>query len=43
MVAAYRKNNNIPDPEDEITTTDDLDDLYAAFGEVVKANPEEWH
>jgi len=41
MVEAYKKRNGIK--EEDITTTEDLDDLYSAAGHRMAENPEAWH
>lgn len=39
-LAAWKVQNGIVDGD--ITSTDDLDDLYAAAGDIIKADPEAW-
>lgn len=40
LLSAFRQKHGLSEPD--ITSADDLDDLYAALGEQMKANPEAW-
>lgn len=39
-LAAWKVQNGVA--ESDVTDTNDLDDLYAAAGDIIKANPEAW-
>jgi hypothetical protein len=39
-LAAWKVQNGVA--EGDVTDTNDLDDLYAAAGDIIKANPEAW-
>lgn len=40
LLSAYKQRNGVK--EDDISSTDDLDQLYAKMGGHMKTNPEAW-
>lgn len=41
LVTAYKQSHGVQDTD--LTTAEDLDDLYAGLGDSIKDNPEAWN
>lgn len=42
VLDAYKISSGYKEPDDDITSTDDFDDLYAGLADNMKERPEDW-